>query len=51
MNKIGWNFDVTSMGKQLGQYLKSRYKAKNEKKLIKKLDARTLAVYAYMPRR
>lgn len=47
VNKLGWNFDGTTMGGQLGQYLMGRYKVKNEKKLIKKLDAKTLAVYAY----
>ncbi len=47
INKIGWNFDGTSMGEQLSQYLMGRYKAQNEKKLVKKLDAGTLAVYAY----
>ncbi len=47
INKIGWNFDGTTMGQQLGEYLMGRYKVKNEKKLIKKLDAGTLAVYAY----
>ena len=47
INKIGWNFNGSSMGTQLCEYLMGRYKAKNEKKLIKKLDAETLAVYAY----
>ena len=47
VNKIGWNFDGTTVGQQLGEYLMGRYKVKNEKKLIKKLDAGTLAVYAY----
>ena len=47
INKLGWNFDGTSMGAQLGEYLMGRYKAKNESKLVKKLDAGTLAVYAY----
>lgn len=47
VNKIGWNFDGTTMGQQLGEYLMGRNKVKNEKKLIKKLDAGTLAVYAY----
>ncbi len=47
INKIGWNFDGTSVGEQLGQYLMGRYKAQNEKKLVKKLDAGTMAVYAY----
>ena len=47
INKIGWNFDGTSMGAQLRDYLMGRYNAKNESKLVKKLDAGTLAVYAY----
>ena len=47
INKIGWNFDGTSMGAQLREYLMGRYNAKNESKLVKKLDAGTLAVYAY----
>ena len=47
INKLGWNFDGTTMGTQLGQYLMGRYGVKNEKKLGKKLDAGTLAVYAY----
>ena len=47
INKIGWNFDGTSMGAQLGEYLMGRYGVKTEKKLAKKLDAGTLAVYAY----
>ena len=47
INKLGWNFDGTSIDAQLGQYLKGRYKVKNDSKLVKKLDAGTLAVYAY----
>ena len=47
INKIGWNFDGTKVGAQLGEYLMGRYGAKSEKKLVKKLDAGTLAVYAY----
>ena len=47
INKLGWNFDGTSMGAQLGEYLMGRYKVKNEAKLAKKLDAGTMAVYAY----
>ncbi len=47
VNKIGWNFDGTTVGAQLGEYLMGRYGAKNEAKLVKKLDAGTLAVYAY----
>ena len=47
VNKLGWNFDGTSVGEQLGQYLMGRFNVKTEKKLTKKLDAKTLAVYAY----
>ena len=47
INKLGWNFDGTSMGAQLCEYLMGRYNVKKEDKLIKKLDAKTLAVYAY----
>ena len=47
VNKLGWNFDGTTVGQQLGEYLMGRNKVKSEKKLIKKLDAGTLAVYAY----
>ena len=47
LNRIGWNFDGTMVGAQLGEYLMGRYGAKSEKKLAKKLDAGTLAVYAY----
>ncbi len=47
INKIGWNFDGTTVGAQLEQYLMGRYNVKTEKKLVKKLDAGTLAVYAY----
>jgi len=47
VNKLGWNFDGTSVGTQLGEYLMGRYGVKTEKKLLKKIDAKTLAVYAY----
>ena len=47
INKLSWNFDGTPAGTQLCEYLMGRYKVKNEKKLVKKLDAKTLAVYAY----
>ena len=47
INKLGWNFDGTSIGAQLCEYLMGRYKVKSEAKLAKKLDAGTLAVYAY----
>ena len=47
VNKLGWNFDGTTVGAQLRDYLMGRHGVKNETKLVKKLDARTLAVYAY----
>ena len=47
VNKLGWNFNGTSVGTQLSQYLMGRYGVKTENKLSKKLDAKTLAVYAY----
>ncbi len=47
INKLGWNFDGTTLGVQLGEYLMGRYGVKTEKKLLKKIDAKTLAVYAY----
>ena len=47
VNKIGWNFDGTTMGAQLRDYLMGRFNVKSDKRLIKKLDAGTLAVYAY----
>lgn len=47
INKIGWFFGGSPMGEQLGQYLMERYKAKSKEKLVKELDAGTLAVYAY----
>ena len=47
INKLGWNFNGTSTGAQLGDYLMGRHNVKSEAKLIKKLDAKTLAVYAY----
>lgn len=47
VNKLGWNFNGQVTGAQLCQYLLGRYKAKDEKKLAKKLDGGTLAVYAY----
>ena len=47
INKIGWNFDGTTVGAKLEQYLMGRYNVKTEKKLVKKLDAGTLAVFAY----
>lgn len=47
INAIGWNFDGKTSGQQLLEYLSKRYKAKTADKLAKKLDAGTLAVYAY----
>lgn len=44
INKIGWNFDGTTVGAQLEQYLMGCYNVKTKKKLVKKLDAGTLAV-------
>lgn len=47
INAIGWNFNGRTSGQQLYDYLSTRYKAKTADKLAKKLDAGTLAVYAY----
>ena len=47
INKIGWFFGGSPVGEQIGDYLMGRYKAKSKEKLVKKLDAGTLAVYAY----
>ena len=47
VNAIGWNFEGKNSGKQIREYLMNRYKVKDEKKLVKKLDASTLSVYAY----
>lgn len=47
VNAIGWNFESTSISNQLCDYLMTRFKVKDEEQLIKKIDAGTLAVYAY----
>lgn len=47
INAIGWNFSGKTSAQQIYEYLSKRYKAKNLDKLAKKLDAGTLAVYAY----
>ena len=47
VNAVGWNFNGTNTSHQFRDYLMTRFKAKNEKKLLKKIDAGTLAVYAY----
>ena len=47
INKIGWFFAGSWIGGQLGDYLMDRYKANSKENLVNKLDAGTLAVYAY----
>lgn len=47
VNQLGWSFEGQSTGDQLLQYLMGRHNCANADKLAKKLDAGTLAVYAY----
>lgn len=47
INAISWNFEGKTSGDQLFEYLSKRYKANTPEKIAKKLDAGTLAVYAY----
>lgn len=47
INAISWNFNGKTSGQQLYDYLSKRYKTKTMDKFAKKLDAGTLAVYAY----
>ena len=47
INAISWNFDGKTSGEQLYEYLSKRYNIKTSDKIAKKLDAGTLAVYAY----
>lgn len=47
INSIGWAFEGHDSYGQLGEYLMKRYKVKAIDKLVKKLDAKTLCVYAY----
>jgi len=47
VNSIGWAFEGHDGSGQLGDYLMKRYKVKSIDKLVKKLDAETLCVYAY----
>ena len=47
VNQIGWDFDGKTSGNQLFEYLKEQYKVRDEAGLADKLDAGTLAVYAY----
>lgn len=47
VNKLGWSIDGNDGVVQLGEYLMKRHKVKSLDKLYKKLDGKTLAVYAY----
>ncbi len=47
INAISWNFEGKTSGDQLFEYLSKRHKANTPEKLAQKLDAGTLAVYAY----
>lgn len=47
INAISWNFNGKTSGQQLFEYLSKRYKAQTADKIAKKVDAGTLAVYAY----
>lgn len=47
INRLGWSFDGNDSFLQLGEYLMKKHKAKNLDKMTKKLNPKTLAVYAY----
>lgn len=47
VNAIGWDIDGKTASKQFEQFMLQRYGAKNEKELAARLNAETLAVYAY----
>ena len=47
VNAIGWDSDGKTASKQFEQFMLQRYGAKNEKELARRLNAETLAVYAY----
>lgn len=47
VNAIGWDTDGKTASKQFEQFMLQRYGAKNEKELAGRLNAETLAVYAY----
>lgn len=47
VNQLGWDFEGKTSGNQLFVYLKEQYNVQNEAGLAEKLDAGTLAVYAY----
>lgn len=47
VNQIGWNSEGKTSGEQLKQHLMKKLNVKTERKMAKKLDASTLAVYAY----
>lgn len=48
VNKLGWNFDGKTTIDDFNAYLKQRYNAKDEDELARRLNAKTLAVYAYI---
>lgn len=47
VNQLGWEMEGTSYSSQLGDFLKRRHAVNNDVDLADKLDAGTLAVYAY----
>ena len=47
VNQLGWDIEGTSYGSQLGDHLYEKYSVDNDVDLAEKLDAGTLAVYAY----
>ncbi|MBP5418652.1 MAG: hypothetical protein J6Y72_02410 [Bacteroidales bacterium] len=47
INGLGWNFYNTTTGSKLYEHLIKSYKVQSSEELIEKLDAGTLAVYAY----
>ena len=47
VNQIGWNFDGMTTGTRLFDYLAAKYAADEISDLAEKLDAGTLAVFAY----
>lgn len=47
VNQLGWKFEGHDGVDQFGEYLMKRHKVKTTDKLAKKLDGKTLCVYAY----
>lgn len=47
VNQLGWDFEGTSFGDQLGDYLMRKHNVSDVTDLAGKLNAGTLAVYAY----